>query len=120
MRLRVVIKITDAKVPNAFVQQAKSPSLPRVSGGGEGKTRCTVGEAASKTALRACGATKKIATFPVMEQLAAGRDEAAVQSLRKEGAREGEGGNVIDGEPPRSPEDFQGLVFVGYRPHARG
>eukprot|EP00903_Cladosiphon_okamuranus_P010289 g9740.t1 len=108
-RLRVVVKLTEVKIANAFVQHAKSPPPP-VSVDGQRKTRCTIGEAAPKIANRACGATTKVPTPHVTEQPAADRDEAGAQPMLEERAGEEGGEEVADGEPQESA-DFEGLVL---------
>lgn len=52
-RHRVVVKISEAKIPSAFVEHAKSPPSPE----GNGSRRCTIGQAAPKIALPKHGAT---------------------------------------------------------------
>ncbi|CAB1109200.1 unnamed protein product [Ectocarpus sp. CCAP 1310/34] len=52
-RQSVVVKISEAKVPSAFFQYAKSPPSPE----GNGSRRCTIGQAAPKIAFPKHGAT---------------------------------------------------------------
>ena len=75
-RLRVVVDITEAKVPSAFVQHAKSPPLE--SSKGRRKKRCTVGDVAPRAAM-------KIST-PTQD--AGGNDGKDSQSMPEEDAEE--------------------------------
>lgn len=108
---RVVVKITDAKVPSAFVQHARSP--PPVPQKSRRTNRSTIGEAAPKSALRGYSATMKIPASSVSEQHAAGRDEAGVPSMPEEGAGEAKEGEMADSKTPEPAAgfDFEGLVL---------